>query len=680
METRSIPLQTIVGEDVSPLNHEKRDRELCDAIKEQDLKKLKFLILSSSTEDLNHVSSSGKTLLQLAGEITEESVRNDFMKELLNNGADLKVALLHGIRDSNVEILPRCNGSNGMVTGKLASALHLLSTYRVLASPVYIAVSFLRNDFGATRRDSTGSASFVPLDDPVYRACQMNQTVRNMAKQEYEFSKEYGELGDICNGFVVALLSECRSMEEIQCIMQTNVGETALCQFKVLEFAIKTKSDKFVSHPYCQLLLDAEIYKGVSFLERSTWNQVLFTLLASVLFPVLFLIWLVFEHCCPNHKIAKMFHAPCVTFLIYCGLYQLFLFLLIITSWASVYSRYAFNDWLVLSFIIGLLVDVIKDLYDFGIRSFFSHVPNRMALATVVFFVSHYIIWWSAWAVMSRDGAHSPEHYANHELHDIMLVSEGVLAIGILLAFFHNLSFMQASSSIGPLLGAFVEMMYDVGKFALYFFFIFLGFAVSFTKLYTQYLAGRSYFLSHFENATSEHHAGNLGESMSEIFWALFGELDRDYFRLPEKGFEILTIANLIIFGAFNIAAVLVALNMLIAILNESYSRISETLYTSWKFLRAKMWLRWIQKKGVLPPPINVFYVFRAVYRVVKHLASGRGCRAEESIETTDPEKEEFTSKRERREVIRSLVLRYLRKNRTKLNESDQEDGDKNFL
>ena len=153
-------------------------------------------------------------------------------------------------------------------------------------------------------------------------------------------------------------------------------------------------------------------------------------------------------------------------------------------------------------------MDVIKDLYDFGIRSFFSHVPNRMALATVVFFVSHYIIWWSAWAVMSRDGAHSPEHYANHELHDIMLVSEGVLAIGILLAFFHNLSFMQASSSIGPLLGAFVEMMYDVGKFALYFFFIFLGFAVSFTKLYTQYLAGRSYFLSHFENATSEHHAG----------------------------------------------------------------------------------------------------------------------------------------------------------------------------
>ena len=153
-------------------------------------------------------------------------------------------------------------------------------------------------------------------------------------------------------------------------------------------------------------------------------------------------------------------------------------------------------------------MDVIKDWLQLRRKRFFSYVPNCMALATVVFFVSHYIIWWSAWAVMSRDGPHAPEHYSNHELHDVMLVSEGVLAIGILLAFFNNLSFVQASSSIGPLLGAFVEMMIDVGKFALYFFFIFLAFAVSFTKLHTQYLAGRSYFLSHVENATSEHHVG----------------------------------------------------------------------------------------------------------------------------------------------------------------------------
>ena len=63
-------------------------------------------------------------------------------------------------------------------------------------------------------------------------------------------------------------------------------------------------------------------------------------------------------------------------------------------------------------------------------------------------------------------------------------------------------------------------------------------------------------------------------------FWALFGEIDRDNFHVPEQGFEILTSASVIIFGAFNIAAVLVALNMLIAILNESYTRISVSYQT----------------------------------------------------------------------------------------------------
>ena len=58
-------------------------------------------------------------------------------------------------------------------------------------------------------------------------------------------------------------------------------------------------------------------------------------------------------------------------------------------------------------------------------------------------------------------------------------------------------------------------------------------------------------------------------------FWALFGQTDRGVFHVKEKGFESITTAATVIFGVFNVAAVLVALNMLIAILNESYTRIS---------------------------------------------------------------------------------------------------------
>lgn len=62
---------------------------------------------------------------------------------------------------------------------------------------------------------------------------------------------------------------------------------------------------------------------------------------------------------------------------------------------------------------------------------------------------------------------------------------------------------------------------------------------------------------------------------MYTIFWALFGDIDRDHFHIHDDGYGAIQMTGMWLFGAFNIVAVLVALNMLIAILNESYTRIS---------------------------------------------------------------------------------------------------------
>ena len=76
----------------------------------------------------------------------------------------------------------------------------------------------------------------------------------------------------------------------------------------------------------------------------------------------------------------------------------------------------------------------------------------------------------------------------------VILVSYCFFAVGILLAFAQNLSFIQANSTTGPLLHAFIQMLIDVAKFFLYFVFVFLAFAVSFTKLYLQYDKARRHF------------------------------------------------------------------------------------------------------------------------------------------------------------------------------------------
>lgn len=69
-------------------------------------------------------------------------------------------------------------------------------------------------------------------------------------------------------------------------------------------------------------------------------------------------------------------------------------------------------DWVVVLFVIGLLVDVIKDLYQQGRVRFFSNRYNCMAVMIVAFFVLHYIIWWAGRVALTHN-VNSLEDFAN---------------------------------------------------------------------------------------------------------------------------------------------------------------------------------------------------------------------------------------------------------------------------
>ena len=63
--------------------------------------------------------------------------------------------------------------------------------------------------------------------------------------------------------------------------------------------------------------------------------------------------------------------------------------------------------------------------------------------------------------------------------------------------------------------------------------------------------------------------------SVDTIFWSLFGQIGPDSFQIGEEEYSVISKTGITLFGAFNIVAVLVALNMLIAILNDSYVQIT---------------------------------------------------------------------------------------------------------
>ena len=68
---------------------------------------------------------------------------------------------------------------------------------------------------------------------------------------------------------------------------------------------------------------------------------------------------------------------------------------------------------------------------------------------------------------------------------------------------------------------------------------------------------------------------------MNTIFWTLFGQIDESSFKINESGYGAIWKTGMTLFGAFNIVAVLVALNMLIAILNQRYTSVTVSIKIS---------------------------------------------------------------------------------------------------
>ena len=282
-----------------PIN--RLERKLFAAIQKGDLEKFRTILDFSKTKcDLNCVNSSGKTLLQEAVDVEDAPVRSGIIKSLLSEGADLDLALLYVVRVDDVRslkillkfygpplsepfpplspcirkyskqelhmtplILAACLRNfqivkllleHGfticelqsdsqrpieVVSEKLGPAMLRLNRYRALASPVYMAASFLQNPFSGP--------------DPVHRACVLNKKLSDIAEQEYEFRKEYLALSDGCKEFAVDLLNECRSMKEIRCVMEMQNEDKALphvqgkLSLNILEFATVTENEKVLN-------------------------------------------------------------------------------------------------------------------------------------------------------------------------------------------------------------------------------------------------------------------------------------------------------------------------------------------------------------------------------------------------------------------------------------------------
>lgn len=98
----------------------------------------------------------------------------------------------------------------------------------------------------------------------------------------------------------------------------------------------------------------------------------------------------------------------------------------------------------------------------------------------------------------------------------------------------------------------------------------------------------------------------SLFETSQSLFWASFGLVDLMAFDLA--GIKSFTrFWALLMFGSYSVINIIVLLNMLIAMMSNSYQIISERSDVEWKFARSHLWISYFDDGATLPPPFNLF-------------------------------------------------------------------------
>ncbi|XP_077977129.1 short transient receptor potential channel 4-like [Glandiceps talaboti] len=240
------------------------------------------------------------------------------------------------------------------------------------------------------------------------------------------------------------------------------------------------------------------------------------------------------------------------------------------------------------------------------------------------------------------------------------LIADCVMSLANVIAVLRILRIMVINEYVGPLQISFSKMMADIIKFLFIFWVIWFAFALGMTEIYWSYAAEEK--LDCLNNGNSEHECGEqyfsgIGTSLMSLFWSLYGLIDLEVLHVNADHQSTEFIGEML-FAGYSIAAIVILMNLLIALMGTTYEAVVENSDTEWKYARSEMWLDYFRSGATVPPPFNMIPTPKAIMRLVQFVwnnTCARRCGREITWASRKPKVVEDNYK----DVCRQLVLRY---------------------
>ncbi|XP_046395516.1 transient receptor potential protein-like [Ischnura elegans] len=540
----------------------------------------------------------------------------EILKILLDRGATLPVP--HDVRCGCDE----CVSSSE--TDSLRHSQSRINAYRALTSPSLISLS---------------------SRDPLLTAFELSWELRRLSRMETEFRLEYNEMRTSTQTFATSLLDHARTSFELETMLNHNPtgdawepGERQTLER--LKMAIKYKQKQFVAHPNVQQLLAKIWYDGLpGFRRKSMFAQLVEVGKLGASFPVNSMCSLM----APDGEKAKFMQKPFVKFISHSSSYAFFLMLLGLASQRAEYlviewfgtawmqtvledwkrrergSLPGLVEWAVMSYVFSLIWSEVVTLWEDGLLEYIADLWNIVDWITNIFYTIWIMLRAVSWFIALREywsGTNPWYPREEWDPFDPMLLSEGAFAAGMIFSFLKLVHIFSVNPHLGPLQISLGRMVIDILKFFFIYTLVLFAFGCGMNQLlwyYADLEKKRCYHLpsglADFDNEELAcaiwRRFANMFETSQSLFWASFGLVELTAFELT--GVKSFTrFWALLMFGSYSVINVIVLLNMLIAMMSNSYQIISERSDTEWKFARSKLWMSYFEEGDKLPPPFNL--------------------------------------------------------------------------
>ncbi|XP_029391547.1 short transient receptor potential channel 2 [Mus pahari] len=553
--------------------------------------------------------------------------------------------------------------SNARRYDLLKFSLSRINTYRGIASRAHLSLA---------------------SEDAMLAAFQLSRELRRLARKEPEFKPQYIALESLCQDYGFELLGMCRNQSEVTAVLN-DLGEDSETEPEAeglgqafeegipnlarLRLAVNYNQKQFVAHPICQQVLSSIWCGNLAGWRGSTTIWKLF---------VAFLIFLTMPFLCigywlaPKSRLGRLLKIPVLKFLLHSASYLWFLIFLlgeslVMETQLNTFKGRSQSVWetsLHMIWVTGFLWFECKEVWIEGLRSYLLDWWNFLDVVILSLYLASFALrlLLAGLAYMHcRDASDSTTcRYFTTAGEEPALITFPFAVIS------YPAKRLQGGDAL-------TRPHPTPSRFMFILMIILTAFLCGLNNIYVPYQESEK--------------LGNFNETFQFLFWTMFGMEEHSVVDMPQ--FLVPEFVGRAMYGIFTIVMVIVLLNMLIAMITNSFQKIEDDADVEWKFARSKLYLSYFREGLTLPVPFNIlpspkaaFYLIRRIFRLL--CCGSSCCKAKESdyppIPTfTNPGARAGSSREGERvsyrlRVIKALVQRYIETARREFEETRRKD------